>query len=242
MASMDARPITFVPGSHPRRLAEMLSHAPLFRGLPPEDLARVAAGTTQVHAERGRVLFSRGDPSVGFHFVAYGQVKLTVGTDAGEEKVIEIIGPGRTFGEAVMFSGNPYPVTATSLADSLLLHVGRDTLFAELERDPRLARRMLAGLSMRLHVLVKDVEAMTLHSAAQRVIGYLARLEEEGVTPGVVSLPAKKSLIASHLNLTPEYFSRILHELTVEGLIRVEGRDITILDTDRLRKYSAVRG
>lgn len=239
MAAMEVRPITFVPGSHPRRLADLLSHAPIFRGLSPEDLARIAAGTTQVHAERGRVLFARGDPSVGFHFVAYGQVKLTVGTDAGEEKVIEILGPGRTFGEAVMFTGNAYPVTATTLADSLLLHVGRDTLFAELERDPRLARRMLAALSMRLHAMVKDVEAMTLHSATQRVIGYLARLEDEGATPGVVSLPAQKALIASHLNLTPEYFSRILHELGAAGLIRVDGRDIAILDAERLKGYSA---
>ena len=52
---------------------------------------------------------------------------------------------------------------------------------------PELARRMLANLSMRLHMLVKDVEAMTLHSAAQRVIGYLARLEDESGEHGAVT-------------------------------------------------------
>jgi CRP-like cAMP-binding protein len=221
-----------------RRVMELLGHAPIFRGLSPEEIARIAAGTTQVHAERGNILFQRGDPCVGFHLVAFGQVKLAVGTAAGAEKVMEILGPGRTFGEAVMFTGNPYPVTATALSDSLLLHVGRDALFAELERDPQLVRRMLAGLSVRLHMMVKDVEAMTLHSATQRVIGYLARLEDEG-TAGQVTLPAQKSLIASHLNLTPEYFSRILHDLAAEGLIRIDGRDIAILDQEALRNYGA---
>jgi CRP-like cAMP-binding protein len=86
---------------------------------------------------------------------------------------------------------------------------------------------------------VKDVEAMTLHSATQRVIGYLARLEDEEGTGGKVKLPAQKSLIASHLNLTPEYFSRILHDLADAGLIRIEGRDIAILDQEGLRKYGA---
>ena len=218
------------------RVLDLLGHAPIFRGLSRDELLRIAAGTTQAHVERGRILFQRGDPCTGFHLVAFGQVKLAVGTAGGAEKVIEIVGPGRTFGEAVMFTGNPYLVAATALADSLLLHVGRDTVFAELDRDPQLARRMLAGLSMRLHMLVKDVESMTLHSAMQRVIGYLARLEDEGA-PGVVTLPAQKSLIASRLNLTPEYFSRILHDLAAEGLIRIDGRDIEIVDAERLRAF-----
>lgn len=227
------------PRSSAPRVLELLAHVPMFRGLPPDDLAGIAAGTTLVHAERGQVLFQRGDPCTGFHYVAYGQVKLSVGTPAGAEKVIEILGAGRTFGEAVMFTGNAYPVSAAALADSLLLHVRSQALFAELERDPQLARRLLAALSMRLHVMVRDVEAMTLHSASQRVIGYLARLEGEGREQGAVTLPAQKSLVASHLNLTPEYFSRILHDLAAEGLVRVEGRRIEILDREGLRAFGA---
>jgi CRP-like cAMP-binding protein len=98
---------------------------------------------------------------------------------------------------------------------------------------------MLAALSMRLHGLVKDVEGMTMHSATQRVIGYLAGLEEEAGGHGHATLPAQKSLVASRLNLTPEYFSRILHQLAGEGLVRVDGRQIDILDPQRLRDYTA---
>ena len=224
--------------SGPAQVAGLLAHAPIFKGLSADELARIAAGTRQVHAERGAVLFHRGEPCVGFHVVAYGQVKLAIPSAEGAEKVVEILGPGRSFGEAVMFLGNPYFVTATALADSLLLHVGREAVLVELERDPRLARRMLAALSMRLHMLLKDVESMTLHSATQRVIGYLARLQDESTEPGRVTLPAQKSFIASRLNLTPEYFSRILGQLASEGIIRVDGRDVAIVDADRLRLFS----
>jgi len=223
------------------RIQELLSHAPIFRDLSPEELARIAAGTREVRADRGRILFQRGDPCVGFHIVVFGQVKLAVGTPAGAEKVVDIIGPGASFGEALMFTERPYVVGATALADSLLLHVGRDTLFDEIERDPKLARRMLAGLSWRLHMLVKDVEALTLHSATQRVIGYLARLQDEAGA-GRITLPAQKSLVASRLNLTPEYFSRILHELENERVIRIEGREIEILDAERLKEYGSEVG
>ena len=220
------------------RLLQFLGHAPIFRDLSAEELARIALGTREVRADRGRTLFRRGDPCLGFHLVVFGQVKLAVGTPAGEEKVVEIIGPGMTFGEALMFTGRPYVVSAVTLADSLLLHVARETLYEELDRDPRLARRMLAGLSWRLHMLVKDVEALTLQSASQRVIGYLASLEEAAAGPRV-RLPAQKALLASRLNLTPEYFSRILHELEAKGVLRIDNREIEILDAARLRSFGA---
>jgi CRP-like cAMP-binding protein len=230
--------IHFQPPAAARALREsdLLAHTPLFRGLSAEEIARVADGTTRVHVERGRSVFQRGDPCTGFHLVVYGQVKLTVGTAAGNEKVVEIIGPGHSFGEALMFMDRPYVVSATAVADTLLLHVSKASIFAELDRRPELGRRMLAGLSMRLHMLVKDVEAMTLHSATQRVIGYLARLQEVN-DDRRVTLPAQKSLIASRLNLTPEYFSRILHDLAAGGLLRVEGRAIEILDPEALAGY-----
>jgi len=170
--------------------------------------------------------------------VVYGQVMLAVGTPSGAEKVVEIIGPGMTFGEALMFTDRPYLVSSTVLSDSLLLHVNKEILFGELDRDPRLARRMLAGLSWRLHMLVKDVEALTLHSATQRVIGYLTRLSDEA-DGAFIRLPVQKVLVASRLNLTPEYFSRILHDLADEGLLRIDGRDIELLDPQRLRDYGA---
>ena len=223
------------------RIPELLSHAPIFRGLPQEDLAAIAAGTREVRAARGEAIFHRGDPCEGFHIVAVGRVKLALVSPSGDEKVVEIIGPGMSFGEALMFMGRPYIVDATALADCLLLHVSRETLFAQIDRDPALARRMLAGLSMRMHMLMKDVEAFSLHSATQRVIGYLARLEDDGAN-GRVTLPAQKALVASRLNLTPEYFSRILHELAERRLIRVEGRDIEILDAEGLRAFGASEG
>lgn len=214
-------------------IAGLLAHAPLFRDLSAEEIARIAVGTREIRAERGRMLFRRGDPCTGFHLVVFGQVKLVVVAPSGIEKVVDIIGAGMTFGEALMFTERPYVVSAVTLADSLLLHVSSQALFEELEREPRFARRMLAGLSCRLHMLVKDVEALTLQSAMQRVIGYLATLEEGAGRR--VTLPAQKSLVASRLNLTPEYFSRILHDLEAVGVLRIDGRDIEILDSARLR-------
>jgi CRP-like cAMP-binding protein len=91
-----------------------------------------------------------------------------------------------------------------------------------------------------LHGLVSDVESYSLRSGAQRVIGYLLRAvpESHGAPKTTeITLPTTKNIIASRLNLTPEHFSRVLHDLTVAALIEVDGRTVRILDADRLRSY-----
>ena len=62
----------------------------------------------------------------------------------------------------------PYILNAHALADTLLLHISKNVIFGELERNPLLARRMLAGMSRRLHGLISDVESYSLRSGSQR--------------------------------------------------------------------------
>jgi CRP-like cAMP-binding protein len=211
---------------------------PLFKELASEELNRIASNTQEVRAERAQVLFRRGDPALGFHIIVFGQVKLAFSSPRGDEKVVDLIGPGQSFGEAVMFMERPHVVTAQTLSDSLLLYIARETVFEELERDPRFVRRIIAGLSSRLHRLMSDVESDSLHSGTQRVIGYLLRDSDANSTPASaleVTLPATKGVIASRLSLTQEHFSRILHDLAARGLIEVHGRAIHIPDVARLR-------
>lgn len=202
----------------------------------------MGADTRRVYAQKGEVVFRRGEPCEGFWIVLYGQVKLLVTSPQGMEKVIEIIGPGQTFGEAIMFMDVPYVVSAQTLADSLLLHVSKRTVFAELERNPAFARKMLAGLSRRLHGLIRDVESYSMRSGSERVIGFLMRIDSldngEESNEATVTLPASKVTIASRLNLTPEHFSRILHDLSVAGLIEVSGKSIRVPDLQRLRDFN----
>ncbi|MFN0315479.1 MAG: Crp/Fnr family transcriptional regulator, partial [Burkholderiales bacterium] len=147
---------------------------------------------------------------------------------------------GMSFGEAVMFLESPHIVYAQTLSDALLLYVSKSVVFAEIERNAGFARKLLGGLSKRLHGVVSDVEAYCLRSGAQRVIGYLLRDAENDQNDGkeiTVDLPINKGVIASRLNLTPQHFSRILHDLANSGLVSVQGRSIRILDLARLQSY-----
>ncbi len=219
----------------------LLSRLPLFQELSPEQVAQIAAVTREKRLAKGEMLFQKGDMPRGFYVIVFGQLKLAFPSSQGNEKVVEILGPKQSFGEAVMFMDRAYPVFAESLTDTLLLHIAKNAVFELLETDASFARRLLAGLSMRLHSLVNDVESYSLRSSAQRVIGYLLQhcpLDEECKGGSLeISLPTSKQVIASRLNLTPETLSRIFHDLSEADLINVHGKQITIQDMRRLREF-----
>ena len=240
----------------PRYLAAL----PLFQEMTSAELQRLATGCRLRRFSRGDTVFRVGTPCEEFHVTVNGQIKLYALSPAGQEKIIELAGPGITFAEALMFTDKPYIVNAQALADSLLLSVGKTAVVREIESDPRFAMRMLAGISRRLHGLVHDVQAYSLHSGMQRVIGYLLNSLPEDVEDAAalalastgcgtrptsltvrtldISLPVSKATIASRLSITPEYFSRVLHDLEAEGLIRMDKRDIHIPDAARLANHT----
>lgn len=219
----------------------LLSRMPLFGALAAEDLAHLAAATRERRLQKGDRLFQRGDVPKGFFLVVWGQVKLAFTSAQGNEKVVEILGPLQSFGEAVMFLDQPYPVLGEALGDTLVLQIGAAAVFGQIEQDPSFARKLLAGMSIRLHSLVRDVESYALRSSTQRVIGYLLQLAESlpQATPGeqAVELPTSKQVIASRLSLTPETLSRIFNELSGSGLISVQGKHIVLHDAARLARH-----
>lgn len=230
--------------SRPFDVPKYLSVLPLFNDLSPAELSHVAEGCALRRLARSEMVFHMGAPCNEFHVVVTGQIKLFALSPGGQEKVVNLIGPGQSFGEAVMFADRPYILSAQALVDTLLLTVSKQAVVREIERDHRFALRMLAGLSRRMHGLVHDVQAYALHSGLQRVIGFLLRDQPlEDCDPAqvlTVSLPVSKATVASRLSLTPEYFSRVLRELEAHGLIEVDKRDIRIPDPKKLSSCQLV--
>ena len=222
-------------------IPRFLGVVPLFSDLSASDLAQMAQGCELRRLKRGDTLFRYGEPCAEFHVVITGQIKLFVLSPAGQEKVIELVGPGNSFAEALMFTDKPYILNAQALTSTLLLTVSKYAIVAEIECDPRFCMRMLAGISRRLHGLVHDIESGALQSGIQRVIGYLLREHHNAECPPgevfTVALPVSKATIASRLSLTPEYFSKVLRELEEQGLIEMDKRDIRIIDVQRLLHY-----
>ena len=211
-----------------------LAALPMFKALDEATLARLATATSARRLVRGERLFSKGDAATAMYVVVHGEIRLIARSPVRGERLTGVVGAGHSFGEPVMFLERPALVDAEAAGDALVLQLPKEAVFAEIERSPRLARRVIASLSQRIESLVHELERQALGSGRARLIDYLVRRAGHHPGPRLVMLPATKAAVASQLNLSPEHFSRLLHELAAAGLLQVEGRRITVHDVERL--------
>ena len=218
-------------------IARRLSEFYMFSELQPIQIEQLVSGTRVLDVPRGGTLFNRGDRAHGFYLLLDGQIKLGVISPQGDEKVIGLIQPGHSFGEAVLFLERSFPIYAQATLDSKVLLITRDAIFDILDNDVTVVRRMLAGISARNRQLVNDIESISLQNSTQRLIGYLLQISTDSPNPERVQLPANKLTIASMLNITPETFSRVMLRLHNAGLIEVNGKEIMITNVTGLRNF-----
>lgn len=219
----------------PRQAAGVIARLPLFHHVSREHLDEIQRSAKSLYYRRGDMVARHGEMVPGLIAVAYGMVKLALRGAAGAERVIRLVGPSQTFGEVVMFMKRPLPVDAVAVVDTRIVMVPAEPLHALVARDAQFGLNLIASLSERLHALICDFEATTMHGAVQRLAAYLESLAD-GADTARVTLPAPKKLIAARLGMTKETFSRTLHELAQAGLVSVAGRDVALLDRQSLAR------
>ena len=220
-------------------MKEQLKTGLLFANLDDEQLSRVAQHAARVRLAEGESLFEQGDPADRFYLVIRGQIKLFRLSPAGNEKVIEIVTPGSTFAEALMFLERPrYPVGAQALTAAEVISIDAHDFATMLKGSVETCFLLLGDMSQRLRGLVREIDELSLHSATCRVAAYLVQQAPEGSQ--TFDLTIAKQVLASRLSVKPETLSRIIKNLSDAGIISVLGSRITIHDWQALQQAADV--
>lgn len=209
---------------------DIISETLLFKGLPEEQLNQLARIAIQRDVQKGEIIFLEEDEGNGFYIVAEGRIKIFKLSSEGKEHILHIFGPGEPFGEVPVFSGQQFPANAEAMTGSSLLFFPRPAFVELISSNPSLALNMLAVLSKRLREFTLQIENLSLKEVPGRLAAYLIRLDEDQGNKGAVSLNVSKGQLASLLGTIPETLSRILANMTAQGLISMKDRDIRLRD------------
>lgn len=222
-----------------QRIARILSATPLFHGLTAQQLDEIGNIAIERRYSRGEAIFMEGDEADGFYIVADGQIKIYKTSLDGKEQILHIYGPGHPFGEVPVFSGAHFPASAQALVGSAVLFLPRTAFVRLIAENPSLSMNMLGELSMRLRQFTVQIENLSLKEVPSRLASYLIVLAEEQGRTGRVSLTISKGQLASLLGTIPETLSRIFAKMSAQALIRVDGREIHLLDRLGLEDLAA---
>jgi CRP/FNR family transcriptional regulator len=216
-------------------LTRQISRIPLFEGLPPGQLADLAAIALEKSFKRGGTIFSEGEPGHGFYVVISGRVKIFKLSLEGKEQILHIFGPGEPFGEAPVFEGRSFPAHAVALDGTRVLFFPRPAFVELIKKNPSLGLNMLAVLSRRLRRFAALIDDLSLKEVPGRLAAHLLYLSERADGKDEFELEIPKNQLAAILGTIPETLSRILTRMAQQGLILSEGPRIRISDRKGLQ-------
>jgi CRP/FNR family transcriptional regulator, cyclic AMP receptor protein len=199
-------------------------------GLPrfrPEDLKSLAAeGIVRSYRSR-TVLVSEGDESDSFYIILSGRVKVFVSDAHGKEIVLATEGPGDYFGEMAL-DDRPRSASVITLEPSRISVISRAKLLEFIATQPGFALDLVHKLIRRIRILTDSVKSLALMDVHSRVARLLAELAETNGDGQVVERMTQQE-IASRVGASREMISRVMKDLSANGYIAVDKRQITIL-------------
>jgi CRP-like cAMP-binding protein len=217
-----------------RNIRKCLSEFPLFAHLAPEHLDELAKTSRIAAVQKDQALYRAGDPAGEMHILLSGQVTLSVSCNRGHEKIIEVLHPGQSFGEAELFGAHPYPAAAVATLPSQVLCIRRDALCSAMEQDPRVALRAMEELARRQVDMEAELATRRFCSGGQRLLDFMLQLagpKRDLVGETTVTLGISKKVLASRFDMQPETLSRTLRDLSAAGLIVVDRSKIKLRNT-----------
>jgi CRP-like cAMP-binding protein len=183
----------------------------------------------------GEFLFHTGESLRGIYFIEEGEIRVFDMDPEGRELEVTRLRKGDIFGEAVLFSSGSVPFYAEAVLLSQVLLIAAKTIMALIEKEPDISRFFLKLMAQKCLILNQRVRYLGLKTVRQRLIHHLLT-RCPGNNNCRIDLAMNKGDLARMLGTINETLSRNLKQLQEDGLIRVEGKKIHVMDCHRMRE------
>jgi CRP-like cAMP-binding protein len=219
-----------------------LKRTQLFGELEEPELRALADRAVERRLARDEILFVAGDEARGLFVIAKGALRaFREGVD-GREQVIHVEREGATIAELPVFDDKPYPSTVAAEEETVILYLDKNDVKSLCLKHPQIALAALKTLAGRLRGAAELIEALSLREVDQRLSRWLlseARARGSRAASGVeITLALSNQQIAARIGSVREVVSRALSRLQQSGLIRIDGRRITICDEQALEVFA----
>lgn len=192
----------------------------------------------RVMYQPGQQVFYEGHVALGLYILCQGRVKLTRLNRKGQQRLVGILGSGDLL-EKQAFQEQPvHQVTCEVLEPSQVCLLDRTNFLAFLKDHGDAAVKLIQVLSKEMTEVVSAADQFAFTPARERLARLLVELserfgqkEDKGMR---IILKLKREDLAQMIAVTVETVVRLLHDFQEAGLITMQGRDLTLLNVDRL--------
>ncbi len=214
-----------------------LAQIPLLASLNETEIQALAQRAVERRFTPEEMLFWEGEPCAGIFLIVQGSVKIFKTSQGGREMMLALETAPSTVAELPLFDGGPYPASVRAVEPVVSLFLNKADFQQVCRQYPEVALKVLAVVGRRLRHLVGVVESMTFGSVTQRLARLLLDASRQAGADEF-DLPLTHQELASRLGTVREVVSRNLARFRAEGMLRVQGHQIRILDRAGLERES----
>jgi CRP-like cAMP-binding protein len=224
------------------RIPDTLRRLAYFAGWPDASLANLAAGAKIIPLPKHGVVARKNETLESLYVVVSGLIRLYIPLPNSMERVVSLVGPGESLGDACLILEETCPYDAVASKDSHVLVIDALVFRRELSGDIALTRQTLERMARRYMEALRDTEICAQRSSVSRVASYLLlHRPNEDERGFIFHLPARKQDVAAQLGLSQETFSRVLGFLDKQGVIQMSASRIRVEDISRLSQITSMK-
>ena len=220
--------------------AALLARAPLFAGLTPAEIQRIAEVAVPRSYEEGQVVFREGDSGDTCFVLRTGTVRITKTHSDGRVISLAQLSPPQMFGELALFDGETRSASVEATEPTTAIALLAGDMRRILSEHPGIAAKMCAELADRLREANERITRQSFQTVAGRVATVLLGLIDSQQTagPGLeVLIPMTQTEIAQLAGASRESASRFLAKLERAGIVATGRGKVIVREPAALRNY-----
>lgn len=208
---------------------DALRSMPIFESLSVERLVPIARIAIFRRVPRGTAVLRAGDRTDYVYFILSGTLNVLVSDDEGREVILSHLGPGEFFGEMGVLDDNPRSATVMASTPCELVVISKADFKRCLAENFDVSLYIMRSLVKRLRSADRQIESLALMDVYGRVARLLLELaEEDDEGQQVVMKKISKQDIAKMIGASREMVSRVMKDLSQQGLIEEGGGRIIL--------------
>lgn len=186
----------------------------------------------------GEIVYDEGNHANNIYLIKKGVIKSHKIDEFGKELITKIFKSGEFFGYTSFTENIPYLESTTAMEKSEVVAFSKDELKKMLKQNHKLTLEFIHLLTDNLVEFKEQLLQMAYGSVKKKTASTILQFAEKIPTKTEGTIKISRSDLASVAGIATESLIRTLSSLKKDGLIDIEGRNITVLDIEKLKRVN----
>lgn len=208
----------------------------LFKHLSNDEMSDMCYSKKEKSFKKGEIIIEEGTPIDSFTYLKEGLVKLFKRIDNSRDQIITVAKPFDFVSLLSVFSSKTYTFSVSALEDSTVCIVDLDMIKNLIRRNGNFAIDIIEKLNIASDSIIKSYLDRNRKNLRGRIAYILLYFSEEIYKNEVFEIPVSRKEIAELIEMTTENVIRVMSEFRRDKIIQINGKEITILNKEMLKK------